>query len=107
MTDVPTEPAPRPHPAEYRTLDAGWQQWIAENRLRNCTPESMLVTMTNAGLDPAACTTAIRRMEHDPAFLAARKMQQLQRKLESVLANQQILWEMSPGYTQVEKRGHV
>jgi hypothetical protein len=67
----------------------------------------MLVTMTSAGLDPAECETAIRRMEHDPVFLAARKMQQLQRKLESVLANQQKLWEMAPDYSRVEKRPRI
>ena len=103
-------PAPRPRALgdiPFKPLDAGWRQWIAENRLRHCTPESMLVTMGNAGLDPAECAPAIRRMESDPAFLAARKMQQLQRKLESVMANQQKLWEMAPGYAQVEKRSRV
>jgi len=33
-----------------RPLDVGWHQWVAESRLRGCTPESMLVTMTGAGL---------------------------------------------------------
>ncbi|MBC7735196.1 MAG: hypothetical protein H7306_25440 [Bacteriovorax sp.] len=45
----------------------------------------MLSAMRNAGPDPAECALAIERMEHDPAFLAAQKMQQLQRRLESVL----------------------
>ena len=81
MQTIPPAPRPRSIGAvTFKPLDAGWQQWIAENRLRHCTPESMLLTMTNAGLDPAECAPAIRRMEQDPAFLAARKMQQLQRK---------------------------
>jgi hypothetical protein len=45
-----------PPPRELRPgkpVDAEWLQWIAENRLRNCTPESMLVTMCGAGLDRA------------------------------------------------------
>lgn len=67
----------------------------------------MLVTMRNAGLDPTECRLAIERMEHEPAFLAALKMQQLHRKLESVLENQQKLWEMAPQYEHVEKRSHV
>lgn len=63
--------------------------------------------MTNAGLDRAECTPAIRRMENEPASLAARKMQQLQRKLESMLAKQQKLWEMAPEYPRVEKRPRI
>ena len=88
-------------------LDDGWMQWIAENRLRNCTPESMLATMSHAGLDPRACRTAIAQMEKNPVFRAARRHQQLQLKLESVLANQQKLWESAPGYTSVDKRAGV
>ncbi|MEO8807509.1 MAG: cupin-like domain-containing protein, partial [Burkholderiaceae bacterium] len=107
MQAKPIQPAPRPRAVAFKPLDAGWQQWIAENRLRNCTPESMLATMTSAGLDPAECAPAIQRMELDPAFLAARKMQQLQRKLESVLANQQKLWELAPDYQRVEKRPKI
>ena len=108
MQTIPPAPRPRSIGAvTFKPLDAGWQQWIAENRLRHCTPESMLLTMTNAGLDPAECAPAIRRMEQDPAFLAARKMQQLQRKLESVLANQQKLWELAPDYARVEKRPKI
>lgn len=106
----PTIPAaPKPHEAAtaYRPLDAGWQQWIAENRLRHCTPESMLDTMVGAGLDPIECERAIRAMESDPVFLAARKFQQLQSKLESVVANQQKLLELHPRYAQVEKRSGV
>lgn len=118
-----TRPAPRPldsgpsaAPAAVSTsdlrppgrpVDAGWRQWIAENRLRRCTPESMQQTMTAAGIDPSQSAAAIAAMEQDPAFLAARRIQQLQRKLESVLGNLQKLWELEPGYDRVEKRSHV
>lgn len=101
-------PAPRPRAvAPLRALDDGWRQWIAENRLRDCTPESMLVTMTQAGLDPVACRSAIHAMETNPVFLAARKMQQMQRKLESVVENQQRVKQLDPHYAQVDKRAHV
>ena len=105
-------PCPRPltdaSPAAISTpIDAGWQQWIAENRLRNCTPESMLQTMVAAGIDRVAAEAEIAAMERDPVFLAARRHQQLQRKLESVLGNQQKLWEMAPHYREVERRSHV
>ena len=95
------QPPPAPGP------DARWQQWIAENLLRNCTPESMLETMALNGLDPAQCEAALRDMEHNPAFIAARRWQQIQRKYESVLANQQRLWELAPHYAEVERREHV
>ena len=101
------QPAPGPRRLEFRPLDDGWLQWIAENRLRDCTPESMLVTMTASGLDPQHSRVAIEAMERNPVFLAARRYQQLHRKLESVLANQQKLWESAPAYAQVEKRSGV
>jgi ribosomal protein L16 Arg81 hydroxylase len=100
-------PAPRPEALEPVAISNSWYQWIAENRLRDCTPESMLQTMIQAGLDPAESELAITEMDTDPVFLAARKHQQLQRKLESVLANQQKLWESAPNYLQVEKRANV
>jgi len=104
MDDHPITPASRPRQASYTPLSDDWRQWIAENRLRDCTPDSMLATMTAAGLDPEESRSAIVRMENDPAFRAARRMQQVQRKLESVTANMQKLWEMSPRYGVVEKR---
>lgn len=93
--------------APPRAIDDGWIQWIAENRLRDCTPESMLQTMVAAGLERAAGERELARVENDPVFRAARRHQQLLRKLESVVANQQALWELSPGYAQVEKRSRV
>jgi hypothetical protein len=107
MAETSIPPAPGPRPLAFRPLDDGWRQWIAENRLRDCTPESMLVTMTGAGLDPVECSAALAAMEHNPVFLAARRHQQLLRKLESVVANQQKLWQTAPGYTTVEKRAGV
>lgn len=103
--DIPA--APRPLLQAPVMPDTGWYQWVAENRLRDCTPESMLQTMTQAGLDVQASAASIAAMEQDPVYLAARKHQQLLRKLESVLQNQQKLWESAPNYTQVEKRSGV
>jgi hypothetical protein len=99
--------APRPREAAAPALDAGWLQWIAEQRLRGCTPESMLETMAGAGHDRGASRAAIARIEQDPAFRAAARFQQLQRKLESVVGNLQQLWESDPMYGVVEKRSHV
>ena len=109
MNPTLTGPAPRPitRPNTDTPIDAGWRQWIAENRLRQCTPESMLDTMAAAGIDRQAGRRAIVAMEGDPAYLAALKHQQLQRKLESVLGNLQRLWESDPGYSRIDKRAGV
>lgn len=85
-------------------VDDTWRQWIAENRLRDCSADSMITSMVAAGIDANAASVAVMSMERDPAFLAARRHQQLLRKLESVVANQQRLWEMAPGYGEIEKR---
>jgi hypothetical protein len=104
MSSTPITPAPRPRTVTHAPLTDDWRQWIAENRLRDCTPQSMLETMVGAGLDREEARAAIARMENDPAFRAARRMQQVQRKLESVAGNMQKLWETSPRYPVVEKR---
>jgi hypothetical protein len=88
-------------------LSESWYQWIAENRLRDCSPEAMVEIMASSGLDPAVCATEIAAVESDPIFVAARRHQQLLRKLESVVVNQQRLWELAPGYAKVEKRRNV
>lgn len=104
MINSPMPPAPRPRAIAFVPLDTGWRQWIAENRLRDCAPESMLATMTDAGLDPREARAAIALIEDDPAFRAARRMQQVQRKLECITGNLQRLWESSPQYGTIEKR---
>lgn len=111
--------APRPRPLslddcprpgetrEFGPVDAGWRQWIAENRMRNCSVDSMLQTMTAAGIDPIGAAVALREMETDPGYKAALKMRELRDKLASVMANLQLLWEQAPHYSHVEKRSYV
>lgn len=106
----PISTAPRPEQAVVappQAVDAGWRQWIAENRLRNCAPESMLATLVAAGIDRAAAERELAAMDADPVFLAACRHQQLYRKLASVAANQQKIWQMRWDYAHVEKRSHV
>ena len=109
MSHPLTSPAPRPRPVvpQGRPLDDGWRQWVAENRLRGCTPASMLATMTGAGLDPQASATALNELERNPVYLAALRHQQLLRKLESVAGNLQKVWQLAPGYGAVDKREHL
>ncbi len=98
---------PPPRPTVLFNLTPDWLQWVAENRLWDCSPASMLAAMVAAGLDPALGEQAIAQIEQDPVFQAARRHQQMLRKLESVLANQQRLWESDPGYGVIEKRRGV
>lgn len=107
QTQNPIDQVTGPAPGPQDGISDSWIQWLAENRLRNCTPESMVQTMVAAGLDRARCEQAIPLLDGDPVFLAARRHQQLLRKLESVVANQQKLWEMAPGYAHVQKRAKV
>ncbi len=98
--------APKPN-QELPAIADNWLQWMAENRLRGCTPESMVETMVAAGMDRALCMQAIPMLEADPVYKAALRHQKLLTKLESVVTNQQKLWEMAPGYGVVEKRAGV
>ncbi len=95
---TPSEPA-----SPRRGIDADWLQWIAEQRLRNCSHESMVQTMAATGLPPETCRMAIGAVEADPIFVAARRHQQLHAKLASVAGNLQRLWELDPAYTTVER----
>jgi hypothetical protein len=105
MVELSIPPAPRPR--EAPALDDGWMQWIAEQRMRGCTRESMVETMAAAGHDRLASESAIARVEQDPLYRAATRMQQLQRKLESVAGNLQRLWQSDPLYEVVEKRSQI
>ena len=95
--------APDLAPVSAPAIDAGWRQWIAEQLLRRCTPESMALTMQGAGLDPQLCRQAIVQVEQDPILAAARRVQSLHRKLESTAANLQRLWQLDPHYGKVER----
>ena len=107
MSESLAKLSPPPSPVRYRALDDGWRQWIAENRLRNCTPQSVVETMIAAGIHPHDAQMAVSRMESNPVYIAARRHQEMLRKLESVMANQQRLWQSAMDYKIVEKRNTV
>lgn len=89
MTLSPIKPPPRPRPAALLDLTPDWLLWVADNRLWDCAPASMLDTMVTAGQDVETSAAAIGQIEQDPVFQAARRQQQMLRKLESVCANLQ------------------
>jgi hypothetical protein len=80
---------------------------VAENRLSGCTPASMVEGMVAAGLNRDLSEQALLDIECDPVFVAARRQQQLQVKLESVVGNLQQLWQGQSGYDRIERRRDV
>ncbi len=107
MTLSPIKPPPRPRPAALLDLTPDWLLWLADNRLWDCAPASMLDTMITAGQDTETAAAAIAQIDQDPVFQAARRHQQMLRKLESVCGNLQKVWQQDPGYAVVEKRRGV
>lgn len=107
MALPPLQPPPRPRPAALLDLTPDWLQWVAENRLWDCAPAAMLDTMVTAGQDLERSAAAIAEIERDPVFIAGRRHQQMLRKLESVCANLQRVWQQAPGYAVVERRQGV
>ncbi|WP_280155514.1 cupin-like domain-containing protein [Piscinibacter sp. XHJ-5] len=106
----PITPAPRPRndaPSSPRPLDAAWQRWIVEQRLRGCTVESMLQSLQGAGHARADAERAIAAIESEPAYAVAQAVQQRHRKLEAVALNLQRLWASDPQYRRVEKRADL
>lgn len=97
-------------------VDAGWREWIALNHLRGCTLESMVEQMVQSAWAADAATRAVHATTADPVLRAAatlattrteRRCARLaaeKAKLESVLANQQLIWEAANAYAQVERR---
>jgi hypothetical protein len=86
------------------SLTPEWLRWVTEQLLRGCTPESVLATMTAAGIDAQASAELIEAVPGNAVFIAAEGRAQQLRKLESTLANLQLLWEIDPMYGIVEKR---
>lgn len=100
-------PPPLDEPQEIKPLDDGWRQWIAENALRRCSPESMLATLSAAGIDPAQATGVLSGLAANPIFRAAEKMRDRYERLARVTLNLQKLAETAPAYEHVEKRSRV
>ena len=113
----PKPPAPPRPPASQAekaplapagaALTPEWLRWVTEQLLRGCTPESVLATMTAAGLDAQVSAELIEQVPGNAVYIAAEGRAQQLRKLESTLANLQLLWEIDPMYGIVDKRVSV
>ena len=90
-----------------RPLDDEWAQWILDNSLRRCSPESMLATVTQAGIHPGQASAFIANLPHNPMYRAAEKMRDRYDRFAREMHNVQAVFESAPNYTHVEKRSRV
>ena len=90
-----------------RPLDDEWAQWILENSLRRCSPESMLATVTAAGIIPQQAGAFIANLPQNPMYRAAEKMRDRYERFAREMHNVQAVYESAPDYTHVEKRSRV
>lgn len=102
-------PCPRPldAPPPTRPLDDTWAQWILENSLARCSPESMLAAVTQAGIDPMQAAGFMNALPGNPMYRAAEKMRDRHERFARAMHNVQQLQESAADYTHVEKRSRV
>ena len=100
-------PPPLEVPQPTRPLDDEWAQWILHNSLQRCTPDSMLATVTQAGINPAQAGAFIAALPHNPMYRAAEKMRDRYDRFARIMHNVQAVRESAPDYTHVEKRSRV
>ncbi|MBW8779064.1 MAG: cupin-like domain-containing protein [Burkholderiales bacterium] len=100
-------PPPLIVPQQTRPLDEQWATWILDNSLRRCTPQSMLATVTQAGIDPAQANAFINNLPLNPMYRAAERMRDKYDRFARVMHNVQAVHESAPDYTHVEKRSRV
>ena len=102
-----TCPPPLDVPQAIKPLDDTWCQWIADNALRRASVESMLATVTEAGIDPAQASGFIASLPRNPAFRTAEKMRDRYERFGRAMHHVQSLRESAPGYDHVEKRSRI
>lgn len=100
-------PPPLIVPQQVRPLDEHWAQWILDNSLARCPADTMLATVTQAGIDPAQAGAFIRNLPGNPMYRAAEKMRDRYDRFARVMHNVQAVHESAPDYTHVEKRSRV
>ena len=100
-------PPPLEVPQPVRPLDDEWAQWILENSLRRCSPESMLATVAAAGIIPQQAGAFIANLPHNPMYRAAEKMRDRYERFAREMHNVQAVYESAPDYTHVEKRSRI
>jgi hypothetical protein len=100
-------PPPLDVPQAIKPLDDTWCQWIVDNALRRASPESMLATVTEAGIDPAQASGFMAGLPRNPMFRAAERMRDRHDRFARAMHHVQALRESAPDYDHVEKRSRV
>ncbi|HEY9624697.1 MAG TPA: cupin-like domain-containing protein, partial [Crinalium sp.] len=97
------QPAEEPLPE----LSDDWKGWIIENKLRQIPNENLIQTMIRDGIDADLATRAVHTIQADPTFQQQHEATQRLRKLESVLATQRKVSELSSNFGTIERRKDV
>jgi hypothetical protein len=97
------QPAEEPLPE----LSDDWKGWIIENKLRQIPNENLIQTMIRDGIDAEVATRAVHTIQADPTFQQQHEATQRLRKLESVLATQRKVSELSSNFGTIERRKDV
>ena len=100
-------PPPLDVPQAIKPLDDTWTQWIVDNALRRASPESMIATVTEAGIDPAQASGFMAGLARNPMYRAAEKMRDRHERFARAMHHVQALRESAPDYDHVEKRSRV
>ena len=100
-------PPPLDVPQAIKPLDDTWCQWIVDNALRRVSPESMIATITQAGIDPAQASGFMAGLTRNPMYRAAERMRDRHERFARTMHHVQSLRESAPDYGHVEKRSRV
>ena len=100
-------PPPLDVPQAIKPLDDSWCQWIVDNTLRRVSNESMIATVTEAGIDPAQASGFMAGLPRNPMFRAAEKMRDRHERFARTMRHVQALRESAADYGHVEKRSRV
>lgn len=90
--------------AEQALMEQRWRRWLAENKIQGLDDKVLLYVMARAGVHPNLVVAELQQMRGHPYIEAAGNLNQLARKLESILAVQRELAALSPRASEIERR---
>lgn len=93
--------------ADQVDISDDWKGWIIENKLRQIPDDNLIQTMIRDGIDAAIATHAVHSITADASFQYQHEITQRLRKLESVLATQRKVSELSSQFDTIERRERI
>src|SRR5208283_400058 len=81
-----------------------WRRWIAENLILEGTPESLLASMTAAGIAPEEAEREIRLASESPYLRGSELLRNRMKKRDWLIAMYRKLNRLHPGSGEVEHR---